>query len=104
MWKKQKINSQASLRGYVRSLLIICQVNFVMARAIHWVDSKYSFKIRDVKKLKLFDIIWMSIEISMSTLKGGITGHTTIMRQYNVRFDERPETNLFTVWQLEKGL
>ena len=90
--------------GYTKSLLFVRQENFVVVRAVHWVEGGDFLKYMDVKRLELIDDIWVPTEIHMTKRRGKITEHKSIMRLYNVRFNQILNKNLFTVRQLEKGL
>lgn len=90
--------------GYSESLLFVRQDNFVVVRAVHWVEREQRLKYMDVKKLELVDEIWVPTEISMTKKNGKITEHKTIMRFQNVRFNQKLDDSLFSVRQLEKGL
>lgn len=90
--------------GYTKSVLFVRQDNYVVIRAVHWVDGGKRLKYMDVKKLELIDNIWVGTEIHMTTKQGKITLHRTILKYNNVRFNQDLNDNIFTVRRLEKGL
>ena len=90
--------------GYKKSVVFVRQDNFVMIRAVRWVDRGGKLKYFDVKKLELIDDIWVPTEMHMTTKKGGKTLHKTILRSHNVRFNQDLEEAMFSIRRLEKGL
>ncbi|MFH2122469.1 MAG: outer membrane lipoprotein-sorting protein [Pseudomonadota bacterium] len=91
--------------GYARSILFVRQDNFMVVRAIHFVDKGGELKYFDVKKMALIDNIWTSLEIHMTRKKGGNTIHQTILTLDDVRYNQKTvDDSLFTIRSLEKGL
>lgn len=91
--------------GYARSILFVRQDNFMVVRAIHFVDKGGDLKYFDVKKMALIDNIWTNMEINMTRKKGGNTIHQTILTLATVRYNqETVDESLFTIRTLEKGL
>jgi len=90
--------------GYTKSLLFVRQDNYVVIRAVHFVREGNRLKYMDVKKLELIDEIWVATEIHMTTKKGKITLHKTILKHRDVEFDQDLDESFFTVRRLEKGL
>jgi len=91
--------------GYSRSILFVRQDNFMVVRAIHFVDKGGDLKYFDVKKMELIDDIWTNMEIHMTRKKGESTIHQTILTLDNVRYNqETVDESLFTIRTLEKGL
>lgn len=90
--------------GYTKSLLFVRQDNYVVIRAVHFVKEGNRLKYMDVKKLELIDKIWVATETHMTTKKGKITFHKTILRHHDVKFDQDLKESFFTVRRLEKGL
>jgi len=90
--------------GYNKSILFVRQDNFVVVRAVHWVNEGKRLKYMDVKRLEFIDSIWQPTEIHMTTKKGKQTLHKTIMKWHNVKFNQNLGEDLFTVRRMEKGL
>ncbi|MDY6934909.1 MAG: outer membrane lipoprotein-sorting protein [Spirochaetota bacterium] len=90
--------------GYTKSILFVQKDNYVVIRALHWVKKGKRLKYMDVKKLELIDGIWVATEVEMTTKKGKIILHKTILKRSNVRFNQDLKPSLFSVRQLEKGL
>jgi len=90
--------------GYKKSILFVRQDNYVVIRAVHWVDKGSALKYFDVKQLEQIDGIWVATEIHMTTKEGKQTVHKTVLKQSNIAFNQNLDENLFTVRQLEKGL
>lgn len=90
--------------GYTKSWLFVRQDNFVVIRAINWLDKGGKMKYMDTKKLEQIDGIWVATEITMATKKDKETLHQTIMRSKNVKFNQPQPDDTFTTRRLEKGL
>lgn len=90
--------------GYTKSVLFVRQDNYVVIRAVHFVKEGSRLKYLDVKRLELFGGIWEPTEIHMTTKKGRMTLHKTILRHREVKFDQELDESFFTVRRLEKGL
>jgi len=91
--------------GYARSTLFVRQDNFMVVRAIHFVEDGGDLKYFDVKKMAQIDGIWTSLEMHMTRKKGGDTIHRTILTLDTVRYNqEAVNDDLFTIRTLEKGL
>jgi len=89
--------------GYTKSYMFVSQENFVVIRALHYLqDGKRKYM--DVKKLEKIDGIWVATKIEMKTKKGKQTLHTTILEFRDVKFNQNLSENFFTVRQIEKGL
>ena len=90
--------------GYTKSILFIRQDNFVVLRAIHWLNKGKKLKYYDVKKLEFIDNIWVATETHITIRKGEKKLHKTILQLYDTKFNQNFDKNLFTIRQLEKGL
>lgn len=90
--------------GYEKSVIFVRQDNYVVIRAVNWMKKGNRLKYMEVKKLELIDNVWVATETWMTTKKGKITLHKTILKQSNVKFNRKLDENLFTVRRLEKGL
>jgi len=99
-----KNNEVIEETGYTKSLLFVRQDNYVVIRAVHFVKEGSKLKYMDVKKLELIDNIWMPTEIHMTTKKGKMTLHKTILKYHDVRFNQDLDESFFTVRRMEKGL
>lgn len=90
--------------GYQKSLLLVRQDNYCVVRGVHWLVKLNYYKYMDVIKLERLDGIWVNTEVHMATKYGTETNHKSILRQYNVKFDQDLTEEQFTVRQLERGL
>ena len=90
--------------GYTKSVLFVRQDNYVVIRAVHFVKEGSRLKYMDVKKLELIGSVWMATEIHMTTKKGRMALHKTILKHREVKFDQELDESFFTVRRLEKGL
>lgn len=91
--------------GYNRSILFVRQDNFMVVRAIHFVEDGGDLKYFDVKKMEKIDGIWTNLEMHMTRKKGGNTIHQTVLTLDTVRYNqEAVNEDLFTLRTLEKGL
>ncbi len=90
--------------GYEKSVLFVRQDNFVVIRAVHWLNKGDKLKYLDVKKLEQIDGIWVPTEMSMTTKQGKTFVHSTTLRQHNLRFNQKLDADMFSVRRLERGL
>jgi len=90
--------------GYTKSLLFVRQDNHVVIRAVHFVKEGNRLKYMDVKKLDLIDNVWVPTEVHMTTKKGNVTFHKTILRHQDVKFGQDLDESFLSVRRLEKGL
>jgi hypothetical protein len=100
-----KTKAEAEKSGYSKSVIWICQDNYMMTRAVRWVYNKKRNKYFDAKKIEKIDGIWIATELHVTTKSGKKTLHKTILLQKNIHFNQA-EVNegMFTVRRLEKGL
>jgi len=99
--KDEKIVTET---GYKRAIVFVRQDNLVIVRAIYFPEDGNTIKYYDVKGLELIDNIWTATEIHMTTKKGKVTEHKTILTFSNVKYDqESVNEDLFTTRRLEKG-
>ncbi|MDR2033452.1 MAG: outer membrane lipoprotein-sorting protein [Helicobacteraceae bacterium] len=90
--------------GYTKSLLQIRQDNYVIIRAVNYETKQGRVKMLDVPKLELIDGIWQPLEMQMVSRQGKETLHSTILRFYDVKFNQEMPDDLFTLRHLESGL
>lgn len=89
--------------GYTKTVVFVRQDNYVVIRAVNWVEDG-KLKYMEVKKLERIDGIWVSTEVHMTTKEGKRPVHMTVLRNQNVKFNQGLDENMFTVRRLEKGL
>jgi len=99
-----KTRDEIEESGYNKSVLFIRQDNFIVVRAVHWVNEGNKLKYLDVDKLKKIDGIWTVLSMSMTTKKGKATLHKTEMTFDNVKYNQDLDVQMFTIRRLEKGL
>ena len=90
--------------GYLKSYMFVQQDNFVVVRALHFLDEGGKKKYMDVKKLEKIDGIWVATEIEMKTTKSKKRLHTTVMKFSDMKFNVKQKEGFYTVRQIEKGL
>ncbi len=90
--------------GYEKSVLFVRQDNFVVVRAVHWVNEGNKLKYLDVGRLEQVDGVWTILEMSMTTKKGKTTLHKTELSFDNVHYNQDLSEQMFTIRRLEKGL
>ncbi len=106
-WQIQGIpNTQDEIdeTGYTKSIQFVRKDNYVVVRSLAWLRKGGRLKYMDVTKLEQIDGIWVATEILMTTKKGKVTQHKTILRSHDVRFGQDLEDDVFSVRRLEKGL
>jgi hypothetical protein len=90
--------------GYKRTIVFVRQDNLVIVRAIYFPEDGNTTKYYDVKGLELIDNIWTATEIHMTTKKGKMTEHKTVLTFSNIKYDqESVNEDFFTTRRLEKG-
>jgi outer membrane lipoprotein-sorting protein len=90
--------------GYEKSVAFVRQDNFVVVRAVHWVENSNRLKYLDVKELEQIDGIWTILEMDMTTKRGKSIEHKTILRFNNVRYNQELSQDMFSIRRLEQGL
>jgi len=89
--------------GYKKSYIFVRQDNFVVIRAMHYLDDGKK-KYMNVKKLEKIEGIWIATEIEMKTTKNKKRLHTTILQLSDIKLNQKLNENLFSVRQIEKGI
>jgi outer membrane lipoprotein-sorting protein len=90
--------------GYKKSVLFVRQDNFVVVRAVNWVNEGDNLKYLDVEKLEKIDGIWTILQMSMTTKRGKSTLHKTNIYFDNVKYNQNLSADMFSIRRLEKGL
>ncbi|MEE8436622.1 MAG: outer membrane lipoprotein-sorting protein [bacterium] len=90
--------------GYSKSVLWVRKDNFMVIRSVRWVHKSSRRKFFQVKKLERIDGIWVATEMQTVTKQGRRTVHTTVLRFWNVKFNQKLKDRMFTTRRLEKGL
>ena len=90
--------------GYTKTIVFVRKENYLVVRALSWLEKGGRLKYMDATVVEEIDGIWVATEIQMTTRKGKITQHKTVMRSENVRFDQDLDPDFFSVRRLEKGL
>jgi hypothetical protein len=90
--------------GYTKSIAFVRQDNFVVVRAVHWVNEGNKLKYLDIGHLEQIDGVWTVLEMSMTTKKGNTTLHKTELSFDNVQYNQELSEQMFTIRRLEKGL
>ncbi len=90
--------------GYEKSVLFVRQDNFVVVRAVNWVNEGNRLKYLDVEKLEKIDGVWTILAMSMTTKQGKVTLHKTNLYFDNVKYNQNLTEDMFSIRRLEKGL
>lgn len=90
--------------GYEKTLAFVRKDNYVVIRAVNWVDKGNKLKYMEITDLAKIDGIWTPREMQMTTKRGRTTLHKTILRFSDIKFNQQLDENVFTVRRLEKGL
>lgn len=90
--------------GYSKSLVFVRQDNYVIVRAINWVEKSNKLKYMDVPVLEQIDGIWTPLEITMTTKLGKTTEHKTVLKFENIKYNQAIDKDLFSTRRLEQGL
>lgn len=90
--------------GYEKSVVFVRQDNFVVVRAVNWVNEGNRLKYLDVEKLEKIDGVWTTLAMSMTTKQGKVTLHKTNLYFDNVKYNQNLTEDMFSVRRLEKGL
>lgn len=99
-----KTREEIEETGYEKSIVFVRQDNFVVVRAVHWVNEGNKLKYQDVSGLEKIDGVWTITAMSMTTKKGKTTLHKTELYFDNVKYDQDLSEHMFSVRRLEKGL
>ena len=99
-----KTKEEAEDSGYAKSVLWVRKDNYVIIRAIRWVNKSRRLKYQQVTKLEQIDGIWVATEMKMTTKEGRRTVHATLLQFSNIKFNQKLKKGRFTVRNLEKGL
>jgi hypothetical protein len=90
--------------GYTKMIVFVRKDNYLVVRALSWLEKGGRLKYMDATKVEQIDGIWVATEMQMTTKRGKTTEHHTLMRTHDVRFDQDLDPDLFSVRRLEKGL
>ncbi len=88
--------------GYEKSVFYIRKDNYVIIRAVHWVNGTQDLKYYSVKKLELLNNIWVPLELHMTLKRDRKKLHKTIFKIFDVKFDQEFDKDFFSKEQLEK--
>ncbi len=99
-----KTREEIEETGYEKSIAFVRQDNFVVVRAVHWVNEGNKLKYQDVSGLEKIDGVWTITEMSMTTKKGKTTLHKTELFFDNIQYNQDLSEQMFSVRRLEKGL
>lgn len=107
VWVIQSVPNNAKEReetGYSKAVVYVRQDNFVIIRAVNWVEKGDKLKYMEVRKLEQIDGIWVGTEMVMTTRKGRTIEHQTVMHSRNIQFNQPMTDEQFSLRALEQGL
>jgi len=90
--------------GYTKGIVLIRQDNYMLRRAIYTLKNKAKKKYLDVSKMHAIDGVWVIDEMKMTSKRGKITTHKTILQFKNTILNGKLDDTMFTTRHLEKGL
>jgi len=99
-----KDSETVSRYGYSKSLLIVRQDNFVVIRAVHWLNNKKTLRYNEVTKLEQQNNIWVPLEVHAKTVENGKTIHQTLIITESITINQPIDDELFTKRRLEQGI
>lgn len=98
--RNQKVIDES---GYTKSIAIVRKDNYVVVRAINFLENG-KMKYLDITKMHEEKGIWVVDEMSMTTKKHKQTLHKTILQFSDIRLNGEVNDEMFTTRRLEKGL
>lgn len=107
VWQIESIpnnEEEIARTGYNKSIVFVRKDNFVVTRAINWVNKSQRLKFMEVLKLEKIDGIWTTLEMVMTTRKGKQLQHRSLIRFSNVKYNRPLDEGLFSQRRLSKGL
>ena len=90
--------------GYKKQLFCVRQDNYIITRAVLYLEKRGYLKLLDIKKMEQIDGTWVATETHMTKRKGKLTIHKTILKVQNIKFNQILDDDLFTIRRLEKGV
>ncbi len=99
-----KTEEEIDETGYSKSVLFVRQDNYMVVRAVLWVNEGGRIKYMDSPKIELIDGIWFATKQTMTTKKNRRTVHKTELNFYNIKFNQPLDQSMFSLRRLEKGL
>ena len=100
---KPKKPETAEETGYSKSVLWVRKDNYVMVRAVRFVNKSSRMKFMQITKLEQIDGVWVAREMQMTTKEGSNTVHTTLLRFNDIKFNQKLPDDQFSLNRLEKG-
>jgi hypothetical protein len=97
-------NSVIDRYGYTKSVFFVQQDIYMIVRAIHWVVEGKRKKYLDILKVAKIDGIWTDIETHVKTAKNRNILHQTILKRYDIKYNQNLNDDIFTIRRLEKGI
>jgi hypothetical protein len=89
--------------GYSKTIAIVRKDNYIVVRAINYMKNNKK-KYLDIKKMHKQSGIWVIDEMTMTTKKGKVMTHKTVLKFKNTKVNKPLEDTLFTTRRIEKGL
>jgi hypothetical protein len=89
--------------GYKKTIAIVRKDNYMVVRAINFLTNGKK-KYLDLKQIHEEQGIWLVDEMTMTTKKGNMTVHKTILTFSNTTLNGSIDDTVFTTRRLEKGL
>lgn len=98
-----KTEKEIKKSGYIKSILLIRQDNYVGVRGIFSMKNNKT-KFLDVREMHDQNGIWIYDKVSMTTKKGREILHSTLLINSNIRLNTPIEDVVFTVRRLGQGI
>lgn len=89
--------------GYIKAINVIEKKDYAMMRSTGYLKNGKK-KYFDVTRAHKQDGIWVADEITMTTKKGKVTVHKTILKFSNIKLNKPIKDTMFSVRRMKKGL
>ncbi|MDR2638301.1 MAG: outer membrane lipoprotein-sorting protein [Helicobacteraceae bacterium] len=90
--------------GYTKMITFVRKDNYVIVGSINHEEKGGRVKYLEIPKLKLIDGIWQPMEMKMTLRQEDVIVHSTVLVFDEVRFNQKIDSDLFTVRGIERGL
>ena len=104
IWAHPRNQAVKDKTGYEKVLLFVRQDNDYLIRAKFWLQNGDYIKFLEVLNLQKIEGVWTATELQMKKTKNNVETHRTILKLFNVHYNQVINDDMFTERQLEKGL
>jgi hypothetical protein len=104
IWAHPRNQAVKDKTGYEKVLLFIRQDNDYLIRAKFWLNTGDYIKFLEVLNLEKVEGVWTATELQMKKTKSNVETHRTILKLFDVKYNQEINDDMFTERQLEKGI